>query len=212
MCFRCSLGLKYVEMFHKQRKSKVALRLITWLHWYQSQMFYTYSTRVYKTASFLHSSSHSPQYINNSKLTLVLSIPLWLCAMILDSKGKTGGFFLLCVKQDVIPAPTALSPFPSLTCVCVCVFPPSVFYLQTPAPPPSHQEISKGLKAKQRLLPIPDGAARRSRLDVHHAQVKVHHLIPSELLQVFVHSQGLEVCIWVVFIISNCKQQQETTF
>lgn len=115
-------------MFHKQRKRKVALRLITWLHWYQSQMFYTYSTRVYKTASFLHSSSHSPQYINNSKLTLVLSNPLWLCAMILDSKGKTGGsffvfFFCVHVKQDVIPAPTALSPFPSLPCVCV-FFPP----------------------------------------------------------------------------------------
>lgn len=124
MCFRCSLGLKYVEMFHKQRKSKVALRLITWLHWYQSQMFYTYSTRVYKTASFLHSSSHSPQYINNSKLTLVLSNPLWLCAMILDSKGKTGGFFFCFVlsKMWYQPPPPCLPSHLSL--VCVCFFPP----------------------------------------------------------------------------------------
>lgn len=112
-------------MFHKQRKGKGASRLITWLRWYQSQMFYTYSTRVYKTASFLHSSSHSPQYINNSKLTLVLSNPLWLCAMILDSKGKTGGFsvFLLRVKQDVIPAPTRLVSLP-ISHLCVCFFPP----------------------------------------------------------------------------------------
>lgn len=154
MCFRCSLGLKYVEMFHKQRKSKVALRLITWFHWYQSQMFYTYSTRVYKTASFLHSSSHSPQYINNSKLTLVLSIPLWLCAMILDSKGKTGGFFLLCVKQDVIPAPTALSPFPSLTCVCVC-FPPLCLLLANACPSTFPPGDIKGPESKTKIAAHP---------------------------------------------------------
>lgn len=30
--------------------------------------------------------------------------------------------------------------------------------------------------------------------------------------KVFVDSQGLEVCIWIVFVISRCTQQQETTF
>lgn len=83
-------------------------------------------------------------------------------------------------------------------------------YLQTPDPPlPSHKEISMELRAKQRLQAIPVeqcGAGAQMCITT-----KVQHLIPSELMQDFVHSKGLELCIRVVLIMIRCTQQTGTT-
>lgn len=75
----------------------------------------------------------------------------------------------------------------------------------------SHQEISKGLKARQRLLPIPHRALRSLCLDVHCSDVKVQHLTSSERLRGFVESKWPWSMHMDVFIISRCTQQQETT-
>lgn len=91
----------------------------------------------------------------------------------------------------------------------LCIF--FIFYLQTPALPTFPPRDIKGVEKKTKTATHPHRAAQCQRLDVYHAEVRVQHLIPSELLQVFVDFQGLEVRIWVVFIISGCTQQQETT-
>ena len=118
--------------------------------------------------------------------------------------------FLLPINQGMIPFSTHLvsitfvlshlcSSFPSLSSICKLLpptFPPGDF---------------KGVESKTKT-PTHPHVLQCLRLEVYHAEVRVQHLIPSELPQVFVHSKGLEVCIWAVFIISRCTQQQETTF
>lgn len=174
-----------------------------------------------ETVSSVHSWCYLPLFlihstvVNNSKLTCVLSNPLR--ALILGSTGETGSKCFACHHRRNVPTLHLPSLLPSLFYFCI-FFP--VFYLQMPAPPqsPPHHTHTfppgdiKGVESKTKTPTHPHRAVRCLRLDVHRAEVRVQHLIPSELLQVFVDSQGLEVCIWVVFIISRCTQQQETTF
>lgn len=116
--------------------------------------------------------------------------------MILGSTGETGGKCFASHQLRKVPNLYLLCLHHSLFLSHFCSF----LYLQTPAPPPTSPPAAiKGIQSKTKTPTHPHRVVRCLRLD---AEVRVQHLIPSELLQVFVDSQGLEVCIWIVFIIS----------
>lgn len=62
------------------------------------------------------------------------------------------------------------------------------------------------MKGRQRLHPV-----LYLLLDAYRIKVREQHLIPSELLQVFVLSQGHKAFMLVLFIIGTCIYQLETT-
>lgn len=103
----------------------------------------------------LHGFLFTLQYINNRKLTFVLSNPWWICALgIIGKNWFTRQCFAIhqcrnnpthrppCLLRSLSFSPTSTVFILSFTCKC-------------PRPPPSHQEISKAMKGRQRLQAIP---------------------------------------------------------
>ena len=132
--------------------------------------------------------------------------------------GETGGNILLPIKEELSHPRTSahlVSCAFSLPLSLLHFF-SLVFNMQTHTRTHTHthtrthtpQAISKRFAVKTKTPTHPHRSVQRLRLDVYHAEVTVQHLFPSELLQFFVDSRGLEVCIWVVFMISRWHKRQ----
>ena len=169
-------------------------------------VFYIYSNRKMRLhLLFIHDVIlycflHPAQCINNSKQTYLLSNPLRLHAMMLDSRGKTGGHFSFTSHK-----PRMIPPSTHPVSLALSFSPTFIFFLCLPlanaCPSTLQPGDIKGVESKTKTSTHPYRAVLCLHSDVHRA--KVQNLIPSELMQVFVDSQGLEVFISVVFIMNR---------